>query len=468
MSSPPPAMAAATGVELLIPLNDSTAAKIDAGEGCIRKIQLLSRSFLGNYRHAISTKRSTQMPTKPELYVQPAAMEPLLPESAGGPLAELTCEILRKAGALSAQLPSPIVRDRVAGLVREMNSYYSNLIEGHKTLPRDIERAMSDDFSNHPVKRANQHLSRAHIEVEKLMQERLEGDSVPPIHSTEFICWLHREFYSRLPDDLHFSEDKDGKKYRIEPGALRSYEVKVGAHQPPHYKALPRLMERFESFYGDRPILATDQLVALAAAHHRLAWIHPFGDGNGRVTRLYSHACLVRCKADGLGLWTLSRGLARHRKEYYEQLRQADATRRNDLDGRGNLSDRGLAGFCQFMLRTMLDQIDFMAGLLQLQNLGTRMERYLYLEALDLDAKTRNRLARLLKAALAEGEIERGRVGEIVGLSSTSAREIIRVSLREQLLDSTSEKGPLSLVFSSKTLESYFPKLFQDLPVESV
>jgi Fic family protein len=404
------------------------------------------------------------MPSKTELYVQPAAMEPLLPEAAGGVLADLTCEVFRKAGALSAQLPSATVRTRVANLVREMNSYYSNLIEGHKTLPRDIERALRDDYSTHPAKRANQHLSRAHIEVENLMLKRLEKESDLSIHSTEFLCWLHREFYSRLPDDLQFSADKSGKKYRIEPGALRGFEVDVGAHQPPHYKALPKIMERLQNFYGNGQIFSTQQLVALAAAHHRLAWIHPFGDGNGRVTRLYSHARLIRCKADSLGLWTLSRGLARYRKDYYEQLRNADSTRWNDLDGRGN---RGLADFCQFMLRTMLDQIDFMAGLLQLQNLSTRMQRYLHLEALDLDAKTRDRLARLLKAALVDGEIERGRVGEIVGLSSTSAREIIRLSLKEQLLDSPSEKGPLCLVFSSKTLESYFPKLFQDLPVEA-
>lgn len=407
------------------------------------------------------------MATKAELYVQPAAMEPLLPESAGGVLAELTCEILRKSGALSAQLPSSIVRTRVANLVREMNSYYSNLIEGHKTLPRDIERAMRDDYSGNPAKRANQWLNRAHIEVEKLMLKRLEKEPALSIHSPEFLCWLHGEFYSRLPDDLHFSDDKSGKKYRIEPGALRNFEVDIGEHQPPHYKALPKMLERFQNFYTNGQILSTGQLVALAAAHHRLAWIHPFGDGNGRVTRLYSHAWLIRCKADSSGLWTLSRGLARHRKAYYAHLRNADQTRWNDLDGRGNLSDRALGEFCLFMLKTMLDQIDFMSGLLQLQNLSARIERYLHLEVLKLDVRTRERLARLLKAALTDGEIERGRVGEIVGLRGTTARGVIRLALQEELLNSPSEKGPLSLVFSSKTLESYFPKLYQDLPVEA-
>jgi hypothetical protein len=83
-------------------------------------------------------------------------------------------------------------------------------------------------------------------------------------------------------------------------------------------------------------------------------------------------------------------------------------------------------------------------------------------EQLTLKTRERERLFRLLKAALVQGKVERGQVGEIVGLSSTAARQIIRLGLSEGLLDSPSEKGPLSLVFSSKTLESYFPKLYQD------
>jgi Fic family protein len=397
---------------------------------------------------------------------QPAAMEPLLPESSRPILAELTCEILGKTGQLSAQLPSPIIRRRIAGLVREMNSYYSNLIEGHKTLPRDIERAMRQDYSSNPEKRANQHLSRAHIEVETLMLERLEKEKDLSVQAPEFLCWLHREFYSRLPDDLHFGTDRKGNKYRVEPGALRAFEVEVGQHQPPHFQALPKMLARFASFYQSERILPTDQLIALAAAHHRLAWIHPFGDGNGRVTRLHSHAWLIRCKADSLGLWTLSRGMARHREAYYQNLGNADSERRNDLDGRGNLSDRALGEFCLFFLRTMLDQIDFMGGLLQLHNLSTRIERYLQFEALNLKRRDRERLGRLLKAALVEGEIDRGHVGQIVGLRGTAAREIVRLGLREGLLDSPTERGPLSLVFSAKTLESYFPQLYQPLAIE--
>jgi Fic family protein len=405
-------------------------------------------------------KIAKMIATKPALYTHPAAIEPLLPTTGKDILAELTWNIFRQAGALSAQIPSPIVRKRTASLVRHMNSYYSNLIEGHNTLPRDIEKALCQDFSHDPEQRANQHLNKAHIEVEELMLGRLEKEPDLSIHSTEFICWLHGEFYRRLPSELQCSKDHSGKSYKIDPGVLRDFEVDVGRHQPPHHLALPEFMRRFEQGYSSKDILASDQLAALAAAHHRLAWIHPFGDGNGRVTRLYSHAWLVRAKVDSFGLWTLSRGLARERQRYYQQLSAADQNRWNDYDGRGNLSERALSDFCLFMLRTMLDQIEFMSGLFQFDVLAKRIEAYLRIERVDLPSKGRERLAKLLKAALIDGELERGRAGEILGMSQSGARTIIRLALQEGLLDSPTDKGPLSLVFSSKTLESYFPKLY--------
>lgn len=239
---------------------------------------------------------------------------------------------------------------------------------------------------------ANQYLNKAHIEVEKLMVDRLHHEPDLSIHSAEFICWLHGEFYHRLPPELQSSRDRGGKSYKIEPGVLRTFEVDVGTHQPPHHEALPQFMRRFQQAYQNKDILATEQLVALAAAHHRLAWIHPFGDGNGRVTRLHSHAWLVRVKLDSFGLWTLSRGLAREREAYYKFLRLADQSRWNDLDGRGNLSDKALGDFCSFILKIILDQIEFMSGLFQFDVLAKRMDRYLQVERVDLRPKDRESL----------------------------------------------------------------------------
>jgi Fic family protein len=399
-----------------------------------------------------------------EVYRQPSAMEPLLPKGQSVRLSELTCEILKASGRLTGQVHSPLVLQRVADLVREMNSYYSNLIEGHKTIPRDIEQAMKRDFSHDPTQRDNQQLSLAHIAVEKLMEERLAGESVD-VYSSDFLCWLHREFYTRLPEPLHWAATQSGKRYQIQPGSLRDFMVEAGKHTPPDFAALPKFLSRFQSFYGDKHILETDRLAAIAAAHHRLAWIHPFGDGNGRVIRLQSHAEMIRHGIAGHGLWTLSRGLARHRQRYYASLEAADLGRRGDLDGRGNLSDAALAGFCVFFLETLLDQIQFMSGLLGLPALRTRVERYFQFQALHLE-RYREEIMRVARTLVDEGEIPRARVQEIAGKAATVSVEIIKLGLEHGYFETPSPKGPLRVAFPAKIHEFYFPQLFLDLPVE--
>jgi Fic family protein len=399
-----------------------------------------------------------------EVYQSPTSMEPLLPVAGRETLAKITCDILAASGRLTGQVHSPEVLRRVAGLVREMNCYYSNLIEGHKTTPRDIERALKQDFSADETQRNHQQLGLAHIAVEKLMVDRLAGETVD-VYGSEFICWLHREFYQRLPESLHWAKTLSGQVYRIEPGRLRDFMVDVGQHTPPQFDALPRFLSRFNQFYGSKDIIATDRLTAIAAAHHRLAWIHPFGDGNGRVIRLHSQALMIHHGLDGGGLWTLSRGLARQRQRYYNYLQAADSGRRNDLDGRGNLTDAGLAAFCQFFLETVLDQIQFMSSLLGLSALRTRVERYFQFETLHLKLY-REELMRVVRTLIDEGEISRTRVQEITGKGATVSAEIIKLGLQEGLIESPSPKGPLQPGFPPKILEFYFPQLYVDLPVD--
>ncbi|MGD0816388.1 MAG: Fic family protein [Verrucomicrobiota bacterium] len=324
---------------------------------------------------------------------------------------------------------------------------------------------MKRDFSHDQTQHDNQQLSLAHIAVEKLMEERLAGESVD-VYSPDFICWLHREFYTLLPEPQRWATAKSGKRYQIRPGCLRDFMVDVGKHTPPDFAALPKFLNRFHSFYGDEQILETDRLVVIAAAHHRLAWIHPFGDGNGRVIRLHSHAQLIHHGIDGHGLWTLSRGLARWRQRYFAWLEAADQGRRGDLDGRGNLSDAALADFCVFFLETMLDQIQFMSGLLGLPALRTRVERYFQFQALHLD-RYRDELMRVARSLVDEGEIPRSRVQEITGKGATVSAEIIKLGLDEGYFDTPSPKGLLRVAFPTKVHDFYFPQLFLDLPVES-
>ncbi|MCB1078986.1 MAG: Fic family protein [Verrucomicrobiae bacterium] len=391
-------------------------------------------------------------------------MEPLMPEAERGPLGDLGTEIFRKAGELRTALPAAAVREEVASVVREMNSYYSNLIEGHKTLPRDIERALRNEFSGEEEERRNQRLGVAHIQVETAMRERLGAGDVSRVFSSEFLCWIHGRFYHHLPEEEWFTTSTGGERRPLRPGSLRDFQVEVGRHVPPDHASLVGFLDRFEGFYGGTAFSGTDRLVAVAAAHHRLAWIHPFGDGNGRVARLQSQAALIAAGVDSEGLWTLSRGLARSRQTYFRHLQSADQVRTGDFDGRGNLSDRALSEWCRFFLEQVLDQIDFMTSMIAPFSLVDRIESYLRFSRTDLESKLRGHLARLLKALCLEGEIRRGEVAGILGLKGTASRDVIRRGLEEGLIRSSSEKGPIRLALSSRVVEAYFPRLFADLP----
>ncbi|GAA5120406.1 Fic family protein [Luteolibacter yonseiensis] len=346
-----------------------------------------------------------------------------------------------------------------------MNSYYSNLIEGHKTLPRDIERAMRDDFSPLPDDQRNQLLSVAHIKAERSMRNRLAAEKDLNPFDPDFISWLHHEFYSHIPESDWFTTSHEGIRHSLNPGAMRDHNVDVGRHTPPDHASLPLFMRRFHSCYSSSELPATDALIAVAAAHHRLAWIHPFGDGNGRVGRLQTQAAMIRIGLDGEGLWTLSRGLARTRSTYYTRLQNADQGRHNDYDGRGNLSDRGLSEFCIYFLEQILDQLDFMIGLIEPFHLRQRIENYFRFNRVDLEPRFRDPLIKLVTELILKGEIPRGAVPGILGLKGTASREVIRKALDEGLAYSTTEKGPLRIAFPSKVAEYYFPLLFSDLPV---
>src|ERR1700741_5141038 len=112
------------------------------------------------------------------LVVTPAAAEPFMPAEGTAVLENLAFDLAREASELSAQL-RPVVRLSVADLVRSMNCYYSNLIEGHNTHPRDIDRALANDFSSEPKKRELQKEAVAHIHVQKLIDTGRDPDVWP-------------------------------------------------------------------------------------------------------------------------------------------------------------------------------------------------------------------------------------------------------------------------------------------------
>jgi Fic family protein len=339
-----------------------------------------------------------------------------------------------------------------------MNSYYSNLIEGHRTKPKDIDAALRKDFSADFAQRSLQMLHIAHVEVQREMEARLAKIPANEICSQDFLCWLHQEFYQRLPDSLRLLEDETKKRFHVEPGQLRDSEVSVGRHMAPVSRKLDVFLRRFSEFYGPCVTRKPDTLVSAAAAHHRLTWIHPFLDGNGRVARLFTHAWFIKAGVDSNGLWTLSRGLARRKAEYQSALANADEKRLNDLDGRGYLSARYLDEFCSFFLTTASDQVAFMQELLGLEGLLKRVIGFGQRKESAGELPSGSHL--VLRELVLRGEIGRGEVSRIVGASPRSGQKVTGELLAQELITSPSPKGALRLAFPAEAAGDYFPILY--------
>ena len=381
------------------------------------------------------------------------AMEPLFPEE-GKHLSDLATELVAKSNALAGRL-HPVMHEGLGDLVRSMNCYYSNLIEGHHTHPVDIDRALAGDYSADPEKRNLQLEATAHIDVQRKIDL---GKAPQPSTTVAFVKWVHLEFCRQLPDDLLIVKDqKTGREEKVEPGELRHVWVQVGRHVAPDPADLHALLQRFTTAYGNDKLPKIRRVISVAASHQRLLWIHPFADGNGRVARLFSHAFL---KELGIGssLWSVSRGLARAVDKYKAALQAADEPRRGDLDGRGNLTQAGLADFCDFFLSSCIDQVTFMENLFEPAELQRRMEIWTEEEV------RANRLPKgtwpLLREAALAGEFSRGKASELTGYQERQARTVLSTLIDKGILVSPTTRSPVRLGFPIAVVDRWFPRLY--------
>ena len=384
-------------------------------------------------------------------------MEPMLVSESSPyrtPLTDQAVELAARAAGFRRSLPNGVLVS-LADLVRAMNCYYSNLIEGHDTHPVDIERALRDDYSADARSRDLQLEAKAHITV----QEWIDGGGLGGhATTTDGLIEVHRRFCELLPDDLLWAKNPEtGENIRVIPGRLRERDVQVGRHVPVSPGALPRFLERFQSAYTE--LGRTDSIVAAATAHHRLLWIHPFLDGNGRVARLMSYAMLLD-SVDSGGIWSIARGLARSEETYKSRLMACDEARRNDLDGRGHLSEGSLAEFTRYFLTTCIDQVKFMESLVQPNRLRDRI--LIWTEEEIRAGYLPPKSGAVLEAVLYRGELPRGEVANITATSERQARRVTSALIEHEVLTSKSSRAPLRLAFPARLASRWLPGLFPE------
>ena len=395
------------------------------------------------------------------LYDSPHQFEPLLPATATlEPLLARAHDLSRSATELGG---IPIATE-LRGLLRAMNSYYTNRIEGQHTHPAELEQALRQDFSQDAKLAARQRLALAHIAAEAELEARYAGVAgAHSLYSASALQDIHQTLFIKLPEgDLHTEHGA-----LIEPGKLRTQEVRVGGHVAPTVASLKPFIERWASFYGGVR-RGEAALVAMAASHHRIGWVHPFIDGNGRVMRLHSHL-LLNALGYSSGIWSPLRGFARTVERYYALLAAADEHRRGDLHGRGNLGEQALVDWINYAFDICSDQVVFMKSMLNLSTLEPRIAACLVFEQETQKSGVRLEALRPLHYLFLSGaELERGDFKRMTGLGERTAVNLLTALLRRGLLRSDTPQGKVRFGLPLHALRFYFPALWPEAEADAV
>jgi len=370
-------------------------------------------------------------------------------------LNELVFDLVAATTALKAALPLGMV-GALSDLVRSMNCYYSNFIEGHNTHPVDIERALTEDFSDNKQQRNLQLEAKAHIATQRWIDE---GGLTGRVATVAALLEIHRRFENALPAEMLWVEEpKTKRRERVVPGETRTGYAKVGQLVAIGPGAVPRFLARWESAYAGLNKFET--VLQAAAAHHRLLWIHPFADGNGRVARLVSHAMLLEALDTG-GIWSIARGLARSQDTYKQHLAECDLARRNDLDGRGSLGEEALASFTSYFLGTCLDQVRFMTELMQPAAVRSRILDWARDE--ERTGGIMPNSTRVLAHVLTHGELARKDVPDVVGFDERKARRVTARLHERGIIAAATHKASFRIAFPASLAPGIMPGLYPRL-----
>jgi Fic family protein len=212
---------------------------------------------------------------------------------------------------------------------------------------------------------------------------------------------LVREFNRRVLEGLML-------EVHVVPGQLRTYPVGVGAYRAAPEADCDYLLDRLCAWLNEEPPTPTTErrmahaIVRAVLAHLYLAWIHPFGDGNGRTARLMEFQILVQAGVPMPSAHLLSNHYNSVRTEYYRQLERASATK------------GGVLHFLLFAIRGFVDGLREQIALVREQQLAAAWRDYI--NEIFESHRSKSDLRRMhlvLDLSAAPGPVPRSRLQEV-------------------------------------------------------
>jgi Fic family protein len=227
---------------------------------------------------------------------------------------------------------APWIFFQLKNIFHILESVGSARIEGNRTtISEYIERKIEND------ERSSERFSEI-ANVEAAMDFIEESISEGTEFTHHFIKQLHQLVVGELSDE--------GDRT---PGAYRTWNVEISksAHTPPDHIQVQSYMDEFIEFINQDGADKYD-LLKTAIAHHRFTWIHPFGNGSGRVVRLLTYALMIKYGfnvKDGK-IINPTAVFCNDRDKYYEHLSEADLG-----------TDESLLNWCDYVLSGILEEV---------------------------------------------------------------------------------------------------------------
>ncbi len=318
----------------------------------------------------------------------------------------------------------PYIFFQLKDIFQMFESLGSVRIEGNNTtLAEYVEKIIED-----PSKNSTDEKMREIFNIEKAISFIEQNISRKKDFDRAFISEMHKILVNGLTPPPR----GDGSRF---PGTLRSVNVSIAssAHIPPEAFRVPEYFEELLQFVN-RPFDTQYHLLAIALSHHRLAWIHPFDNGNGRTVRMFTYALLIKqgFQVRNGRILNPTAIFCMNRDKYYEMLALADTG-----------EEEKTLEWCLYVLEGLRIEIEKIDRLLDLQYITDIILLPMLSFALDREQITKREYEILTAVVKSEKmSIKSADLEAIIGQESSVQRSRILKRLKDKkMLVPLKEKG---------------------------